>query len=363
MRVGVLGSGQLGKMLALAGRPLDIDFIFYGPDPQPCAAGLGEVVIAEFSNAEKINYFLNKVDVVTAESEHIPTELLASISKLKPVYAQTEAIAIAQNRDKEKQFLQSLDIPLAKFTLIDDADSVLQLLNDSPNGIIIKTCLDGYDGKGQVSIAANTSRSDIENILSDMGSQPLVAEQRLSFDREVSLVCVRNPQGDERFYQLTNNLHADGILRRSVISPDDPLFIQAKDYATRVLDKLEYVGVMCFEFFDCDGQLITNEIAPRVHNSGHLTIEGAITSQFENHVRAICNMPLGATELAGYSVMYNLIGDEPDVTNLLSINGSHVHIYGKAARANRKLGHVTFSFDSMDALNKAITTLDKTFQH
>ncbi len=349
MRVGVLGSGQLGKMLALAGIPLGMEFVFYGPDPEPCVKGLGKVIIAEFTDQVRLTEFISSVDVVTPESEHIPYDVLAFVESKIPLHANAQAVAIAQNRLKEKNFLRDLGIPVPDFTPVSDADSMQQLLNEKPGPFIVKTCFEGYDGKGQ---AALNSADDIPAIVSSIGNTQLVAEQRIAFNREVSQVCVRNRLGDIRYYPLTENLHHHGILRKSIVSKDDPLDAQARDYARRVLNALNYVGVMCFEFFDHNNSLLANEIAPRVHNSGHWTIEGAVSSQFENHLRAILDLPLGSTDCYGYSVMCNLLETTPDIPALLDINGAHVHIYGKAARSGRKLGHVTFCYDNRQKLDE-----------
>lgn len=356
MHIGVLGSGQLGKMLALAGRPLGLNFTFFGVDPAPCAAGLGEVIISDFADIEQLNRFMHNVDVVTAESEHIPLTAIQHIEAAGKLLPAANAIEIAQDRLKEKQYIQQLDIPLPVYTHVDRAEVLQDLFNNNPREYIIKTCTDGYDGKGQMRVQ---HAGQIADVLNTLGEKNLIAEEKVEFQREVSQISVRSGSGEVRHYNLSENLHEHGILRTSTVLMNDPLAAQAREYSERILQALNYVGILCVEYFDRDGQLLVNEIAPRVHNSGHHTIEGAITSQFENHVRAVSGLPLGSCAARGYSCMINLIGEMPDINALLDTEAAHVHVYDKASRPGRKLGHVTVCADSTAELQNRIKDINK----
>jgi len=338
MRIGVLGGGQLGRMLALAGYPLGLEFVFYDHNPQACAAALGTLVLGEFDDTEKLTAFAQQVDLVTVEFENIPLAALEHVAQFVPVYPGPRAVSAAQDRLDEKQLFQSLGIPTPEFYTADNAESLADTLASHNDTLIVKSRRFGYDGKGQLVLDSATAASKAWETL---GGVPLIAEQRMQFQREVSIIVVRSRSGETGFYPLTENLHKQGILRRSQVSVHDPLQAMAEDYAQRVLAELDYVGVLAFEFFDCNGELVANEIAPRVHNSGHWTIEGAATSQFENHLRAILDWPLGDTSVRARCVMYNVIGEMPDPASLLKVPDIHLHYYGKAPRPGRKLGHIT----------------------
>ncbi|KPJ91556.1 MAG: phosphoribosylaminoimidazole carboxylase [Gammaproteobacteria bacterium SG8_15] len=338
MRIGVLGGGQLGRMLALAGYPLGLEFVFYDHNPQACAAALGTLVLGEFDDTEKLTAFAQQVDLVTVEFENIPLAALEHVAQFVPVYPGPRAVSAAQDRLDEKQLFQSLGIPTPEFYTADNAESLADTLASHNETLIVKSRRFGYDGKGQLVLDSATAASKAWETL---GGVPLIAEQRMQFQREVSIIVVRSRSGETGFYPLTENLHKQGILRRSQVSVHDPLQAMAEDYAQRVLAELDYVGVLAFEFFDCNGELVANEIAPRVHNSGHWTIEGAATSQFENHLRAILDWPLGDTSVRARCVMYNVIGEMPDPASLLKVPDIHLHYYGKAPRPGRKLGHIT----------------------
>ena len=345
-------------MLALSGIPLGLEFVFYGPDPNPCVTGLGDIIIADFSDYDKLTDFVAHVDVATAESEHIPAETLHAVERQGLLYPASNAIAIAQDRLREKQFIAGLDLPLPDFEVVADIAVLSDMLATLDNGLIIKTRFQGYDGKGQATIHPGDDNKKIQSVLDGLGKIDLIAEQRVKFTREVSQLGVRNRDGEIRFYALSENIHRKGILHTTTVRPNDSVSQQAQEYTQRIMQELDYVGVMCVEFFDCDGKLLINEIAPRVHNSGHWTIEGAVTSQFENHVRAILDMPLGSTQHCGISVMRNLVGDLPDVRAALEIDGAHVHIYGKEPRPGRKLGHITVCQSDDATLQRSLTSLN-----
>ena len=338
MKIGVLGGGQLGRMLAQAGQQMDLQFVFYDRNPQACAAELGTLIVGEFDDREKLMSFAKQVDVVTVEFENIPQATLEYVSQFVAVYPGPGAVGAAQDRLQEKQMFKSLDIPTPEFYEVNDAESLAQIATLHNGSLILKSRRFGYDGKGQLLLE---SPEFAGKAWAALGGVPLIAEQRISFSREVSLIAARNRSGETAFYPLTENFHEQGILKRSQTRLHDPLQQKAEDYALRVMKNLDYVGVMGFEFFDCNGDLVANEIAPRVHNSGHWTIEGAATSQFENHLRAVLDMPLGNTAVHAICVMYNIIGEAPDINMLQKVPDAHVHYYGKTPRPGRKLGHVT----------------------
>ena len=338
MRIGVLGGGQLGRMLALAGYPLGLEFVFYDHNPQACAAPLGTLVVGEYDDKAQLTAFAQQVDLVTLEFENVPVAALEHVAQFVPVYPGARAVNAAQDRLYEKQLFKSLGIPTPVFYTVDNAASLADAVARHNEALIVKSRRFGYDGKGQLVVASSAAAEDSWRAL---GGVPLIAEQRMQFRREVSIIAVRSGNGETGFYPLTENLHTQGVLRRSQVSLPDPLQASAEDYAQRVMRELDYVGVLAFEFFDCNGELVANEIAPRVHNSGHWTIEGAATSQFENHLRAILGWPLGDTSMRARCVMYNVIGEMPDPASVLKVADAHLHFYGKAPRPGRKLGHIT----------------------
>lgn len=338
MKVGILGAGQLGQMLALAGYPLGLDFVFYDRDPNACAGRVGKVVLGEFGDYEKLTAFAQQVDIVTVEFENVPLSALKHVEQYVPVFPNPDAIKKAQDRLVEKQLFHSLGIPTPIFNAIYDVEALTAFATAQQDSLMLKSRQFGYDGKGQFVLH---SPDQAEQAWMELGGVPLIAEEYVSFAREVSIVAVRSQEADIRFYPLTENLHKQGILRVSRPIINDDLQSAAEQYIQMVMEKLEYVGVLAFEFFVCGDSLLANEIAPRVHNSAHWTIEGAISSQFENHLRAVLNWPLGDTSLEGDVVMYNLIGEHPELSALLNISDLHVHLYGKEARSGRKVGHVT----------------------
>lgn len=338
MKVGVLGAGQLGRMLALAGYPLGLEFVFYDRNPEACAGQVGKLVVGEFEEKEKLKSFARQVDIVTVEFENIPLAALKYVSQFVPVYPNPDAITIAQDRLAEKQLFKSLGIPTPEFYTVDGAEALADISSKFHGAFLLKSRRFGYDGKGQLLLDSSISSEDAWAAL---GRVPLIAEQRMQFKREVSIIAVRDHRGVTRFYPLIDNVHEKGILNCSRVSLNDSMQARAEDYAQRVLTVLDYIGVMAFEFFDVDGELVANEIAPRVHNSGHWTIEGAVTSQFENHLRAILNWPLGDTHVPAPCMMFNIIGKQPGIELLLKVPDAYIHNYGKQARPGRKLGHVT----------------------
>jgi 5-(carboxyamino)imidazole ribonucleotide synthase len=312
--VGVIGGGQLGRMLALAGIPLGLSFRFLDPSPDAPAGEVGELLVGEYDDPELLDRLADGAGVVTYEFENVPVEAARRVGAVPDA----RALEASQDRLVEKRLFRRLGIPTAP---VDDEVTEFPAL--------LKSRRLGYDGKGQRLVETRPG--------SDPGQ---VLEGLVPFDRELSLLAVRGRDGDTRFWPLVENVHEDGILRVSRAPAPGAPQEQAEEYGTRLLDELGYVGVLALELFDVGGELVANELAPRVHNTGHWTIEGSATSQFENHLRAVLGLPLGPTD-SRPSVMVNLIGETPAAAALLAVPGAHLHLYGKEARPGRKLGHVT----------------------
>lgn len=349
MNIGILGAGQLARMLALAAHPLAIRTVCIDPAPDACAKPVTEVITAELIDQAALQRLVETVDLVTYETENIPLATAEWVAKSRPLYPSVETLGIAQDRLHEKTFFQSLQIPTAAFAAVNSQLDLNAAVNQLGLPAILKTRRMGYDGKGQIIIRA---QPELEQAYAALNKTALILEAFVQFECEVSLISVRNQQGEIRFYPLVRNQHVNGILRSSeapflhpVLHP--ALQKQAEAYATRVLEKLNYIGVLTIEFFYDGNQLIANEMAPRVHNSGHWTIEGAQTSQFENHLRAILNWPLGATGAIGHCRMLNCIGEMPAPAEYLATPGAHYHNYGKIPRPGRKLGHITIVDSSL----------------
>jgi 5-(carboxyamino)imidazole ribonucleotide synthase len=281
------------------------------------------------------------------------------------VYPPPIALEKAQDRFVEKSFFQELGVPTPKFTI-----NGLDNRSTDGNGFgfpaVVKTRRMGYDGKGQLFVKSESDLvNGLSNVFADENGQAdnLILEEFVSFDRELSIIAVRNKSGEMKFYPLIENRHRDGILRLSLAigNVSTELQNQAEEYAMRVMSALEYVGVLTIEFFEKDGQLLANEMAPRVHNSGHWTIEGAVTSQFENQVRAVTNAPLGSTNPLGACAMVNLVGHLPDVEFILKIEGAHLHLYDKAPRPKRKIGHITLVENDIEMLNKKLEMIREVY--
>jgi len=355
MKIGVIGGGQLGRMLALAGTPLGMTFAFLDPAPDACAAALGEHLRADYDDKDHLRRLADEVDLVTFEFESVPAETVAFLSQFVPVYPSAESLRIARDRLFEKSMFQELGIPTPAFADIQSQADLDAAVASIGLPAVLKTRTLGYDGKGQKVLR---SAADVAGALAELGSVPCLLEGFVPFTGEVSLVAVRGRDGETAFYPLVHNTHESGILRLSVASSNHPLQKLAEDYVGRVLDKLDYVGVLAFEFFEVDGGLKANEIAPRVHNSGHWTIEGAECSQFENHLRAVAGLPLGSTAKLGESAMLNFIGEVPPVDKVIAIEDCHLHHYGKAFKAGRKVGHATLRCPDRATLDRQITAVE-----
>ena len=346
--IGILGAGQLGRMLALAGYPLGMRFRFLDPASDSPASVLADYLAFDYSDEFALAQFASGLDVITYEFENVPVKAARYLEKFVLVYPPSIALEKAQDRFVEKSFFCELGIPVPNFT------------TDFENGqvdtigfpAVLKTRHLGYDGKGQKLVY---SQSDIEK----EKTPDSILEEYISFDRELSIIAVRTKSGEMAFYPVVENYHREGILQRSLVtgnaSPE--LQRQAEEYAMRVMSALNYVGVLAIEFFEKGGRLLANEMAPRVHNSGHWTIEGAVTSQFENHIRAVSDSPLGSTKPLGVCAMVNLIGSLPDLKSILKIEGAHLHLYDKAPRPKRKIGHVTVVEKDMETLMRKLDLL------
>ena len=344
MRVGIIGAGQLGQMLGFAARDLGITCRFLDPSESPPAAAAGEVIRKPFDNADALADLAGSSDVVTYEFENVPVEALLRISGDVPVYPPPEALRSAQDRLAEKRLFDELQIPLPRYRAVDSIDDLRSAAEAIGLPLVVKTRRFGYDGKGQYLVR---TQDDIESAWDALGGSALIAEEWLDFDYEVSAIGARSPGGEIVTYPLTHNEHADGILHRSRAPVHAPALEQtAQAYMSAMLARLDYVGVLALELFVAGDRLLANEFAPRVHNSGHWTIEGAETSQFANHLRAVSNQPLGSTACRGHAGMLNLIGEIPEAARQLRIPGCRLHDYGKSPRPGRKLGHITVVADS-----------------
>ena len=337
--VGIIGAGQLGQMLGLAGRRLGLDFLFLDPGERPPAASVGPVLQYAFDDHDGLARLAEGSDVITYEFENVPVSALTAIQPSKPVFPPALALERAQDRMAEKTLFEALDIPVPGFRPVDSADDLRSAAEEIGLPLVLKTRRLGYDGKGQYVVR---ERADIDVAVRELGGSDLIAEQWVPFEREVSAIGVRSLSGEITHYPLTENVHAGGILSQSrAPADDDGLRSAATEYLNRLLERLGYVGVLALELFVVDGGLLANEFAPRVHNSGHWTIEGSATSQFENHLRAILGMPLGDTRMTGYAGMLNIIGRMPVERTLFEKAPWHLHDYGKEPRPGRKLGHAT----------------------
>jgi 5-(carboxyamino)imidazole ribonucleotide synthase len=340
--IGILGGGQLGRMLAMAAAQLGYRCHVYAPEADSIAAEVcGAFTCAGWYDDAALARFARDCAVITYEFENVPVPPLAALGTA-PVLPHPRALETAQDRLAEKRFAENLGGRPAAYAAVDDAGGLSDAVERLGTPGILKTRRDGYDGKGQWRIASAEQAAGLE-----LPTKPLIYERFVDFAAEFSVILVRGDDGDIRFWGTPENVHKGGILARSTV-PASPLVAgqvaEARTLAARAAEALDYVGVLTLEFFACEEGPVFNEMAPRVHNSGHWTIEGALTSQFENHVRAICGLPLGDTALAAKAVeMRNVIGDAAeDWPAILSDPANRLHLYGKAAvRPGRKMGHVT----------------------
>jgi 5-(carboxyamino)imidazole ribonucleotide synthase len=355
MKVGVLGGGQLAAMMAEAGMPMGMDFVFLDPSPQACAGRHGSLLVADWADAPE-QPALRACDRLTCDFENVPAEVLEALADGGMVRPGPKAFAAAQDRLVEKQLLERLGIPVAPFQAVGTRPDLLEALDRIGYPAVLKTRRLGYDGKGQ---AILNSSEDLEPAWAELGGQELVLEAWVDFRHECAITAVRSASGEICYYPPSWTLHSGGILRLA-IGPGalaEGLTAQAEDMVARLLEELDYIGCLTLELFVGSEGLLANEFAPRVHNSAHWTIEGAWTSQFENHLRAICDLPLGRCDSRGLSLMLNWIGELPDRDRLLSVPGLHWHDYRKAVRPGRKVGHATVIAAGGSDLQAAIAQL------
>jgi 5-(carboxyamino)imidazole ribonucleotide synthase len=355
MRIGVIGAGQLGRMLALAGYPLGLRFVFLDQSADAPGAQVGRIIRGAFDDVERLQALAADVDIVTFDVENVPVEAVQAIAEMKPFFPPVKALGVSQDRLYEKTLFRELKIPTPPFAPVESPEDLDAAVAKIGIPGVLKTRRLGYDGRGQFVVRGP---DDVATAWRTLGGVPLIYEGFVAFSREVSIIGVRSKTGETRFYPLSANTHEAGILRHSVAPyRNASLQKQAETYMKRLLKRFDYAGVLTIEFFVKNGRLIANEMAPRVHNSGHWTIEGAETSQFENHVRAILGLPLGGVRAIGHSAMMNFIGQIPALRNILRVSGVHFHSYGKEPRPGRKLGHCTVTAASAGARDRALQQL------
>ncbi|MBA5764123.1 5-(carboxyamino)imidazole ribonucleotide synthase [Vibrio sp. 404] len=358
MHVLVLGAGQLARMMSLAGAPLNIQLSAYD-------VGSGNIVhpLTQTVLGHGLDNAIAQADVITAEFEHIPHSILDICQQSGKFFPATEAIKAGGDRRIEKALLDNAGVRNAKYAVIKTREDFDYAIEKVGIPMVLKSALGGYDGKGQWRLK---NRADIDTIWQEMAecitssdTQAIVAEEFVPFQREVSLVGARAKNGTIAVYPLAENVHTDGVLSLSTAIADQNLQQQAEQMFSAVAQSLDYVGVLALEFFDVDGALLVNEIAPRVHNSGHWTQQGAETCQFENHLRAVCGLPLGSTKLVRETAMINILGEDTLPKELLEMAGCHIHWYGKEKRAGRKMGHINVCGDYSGELQRRLCALAK----
>ncbi len=359
MEIGVLGSGQLGRMMALAGYPLGLRLRFFECAADSPACQVAECVHACFDDLDALASFARGVDVVTYEFENVPLSAARHAAEHAPRFAPPlRALEMAQDRYIQKRFFQEIGVATAVFCPVNSRAELTPAIEATGLPAVLKTRRWGYGGKGQVVLR---EQADVDRVWQAMEGLPLILEKWVPFRRELSLIAVRSVRGETRFYPLTENVHREGILRLSIAPAPASSGLEgtARALAEKIFAALDYAGVLTLEMFEADGRLFANEMATRVHNSGHWTIEGAETSQFENHLRAVAGLPLGSVAPRGCSAMVNFIGSLPESAAVLTIPGTHLHLYGKTPRPRRKLGHATLRAASHASLTASLGRLLK----
>jgi 5-(carboxyamino)imidazole ribonucleotide synthase len=360
--VGILGGGQLARMLAIAAAPLGANSLVVDSAADACAGQVAPLVRADWNDYAALEDFARKVDVVTFDFENVPAETAQWLAERVAVFPNPRALAVAQDRLAEKTLFRECGLHTPEFMAVDDRAGLDRALATVGAPAILKTRRLGYDGKGQFRLK---SLADADAAWAALGAQAakhgLILEAFVPFQRELSVLAVRGRDGDFRTWPLTRNWHVDGVLSMSLAPAPDIAALQprATALARTLAERLDYVGVFALELFVKDGELLGNEMAPRVHNSGHWTIEGAHTSQFENHVRAVLGLPLGDTGARGQSAMLNWIGELPDPAPVLRGVDAHWHDYGKSARAGRKVGHATVCAPNSAQLAQRLETIGR----
>jgi 5-(carboxyamino)imidazole ribonucleotide synthase len=339
MTIGIVGAGQLGRMLALAGYPLGLDFLFLDPAADAPAGRVAPALHGPFTDSGLLNEMSRRSEVLTFDWENVSVDALRALTGNARICPPVTALAAAQDRVSEKRLFERLKIPTTRWRAVGSRAQLARAIREVGLPAVLKTRRLGYDGKGQ---AVVRTQEEAERAWQELGTAPLLYEELIPFDCEVSIIGARSHRGEVAMYALNGNVHSQGILRLTRAPYGPPRWQKlAENYLSRVLAHFRYTGILTIEFFVRGGKLIANEMAPRVHNSGHWTIEGAVTSQFENHLRAILDLPLGSTQARGFSAMLNLIGTVPPRAQMLGMPGLHVHEYGKQPRPGRKLGHCT----------------------
>ncbi|MEA5445675.1 5-(carboxyamino)imidazole ribonucleotide synthase [Gammaproteobacteria bacterium AB-CW1] len=355
MSIGIIGAGQLGRMMALAGYPLGLRFTFLDKSEDSPGAQVGDIVLGDFMQAEDIRRLAGQVELLTYDVENVPVEALEAAASGIPVHPGPAILGAAQDRLREKECFARHGIETAPYRSVDSLAELESAVKALGLPAMLKRRRMGYDGRGQQLIR---SEAEIAKAWEGLSGAPLILEGFVDFEREVSLIGVRNRSGDTRFYPLSENRHEDGILRLSIAPAADPaLQATAEKQLAALMEAHDYAGILTVEYFEKAGRLIANEMAPRVHNSGHWTIEGAATSQFENHLRGILDLPLGSTRPRGVSAMINCLGRMPALEGVIRHEDAHYHDYGKAPRPRRKLGHITVVRDDRASLDAVIDEL------
>ena len=355
--VGILGGGQLARMMALSGAPLGLRFLVLDNVADACAGQFAPMVVGDYTDEAALSEFASRIDVATFDFENVPASSAEWLSARVPVFPSPRALAVSQDRLAEKTLFRELGIPVPGFVDVSDRAALDAAVAELGTPCILKTRRLGYDGKGQFRIK---TMADVDAAWEALGEQAarvgLILEAFVPFQRELSVVAVRGRDGEFRSWPLTENWHVDGVLSASLAPArvDAAMAAKAIAHARALAEAMDYVGVFALELFCRDGELLANEIAPRVHNSGHWTIEGAETSQFQNHLRAVLGLPLGDTRMVGHACMLNWIGEMPDAGAVLREPGGHWHDYGKSARAGRKVGHATLRADAQAELADAL---------
>jgi 5-(carboxyamino)imidazole ribonucleotide synthase len=357
MNVLVLGAGQLARMMSLAGAPLNITINAYDVNTDDIVHPLTQQKLGT-----GLTKALAEADVVTAEFEHIPLAVLEQCQQSGKFYPGSAAILAGADRRLEKALLARCDVASARYKVINNHEDFYNAVNQLGLPLVFKSALAGYDGKGQWRLKDQADCADVwqqmANFLAADNKQAIVAEQFIRFNRELSLVGVRASSGEVRLYPLTENHHVNGVLSASLARPlPRQLQQRAEQMFAAIANSLDYVGVLAIEFFDVEGELLVNEIAPRVHNSGHWTQQGADVCQFENHLRAVTGLPLGSTELLRPTLMVNILGEDSAPPTILGMPGLHLHWYGKSKRPGRKMGHINLSASSLAELKARFAKL------
>ncbi|HTG48272.1 MAG TPA: 5-(carboxyamino)imidazole ribonucleotide synthase [Actinomycetota bacterium] len=350
MRVGIIGGGQLGRMLVQAGADLGIACTTLDPNADSPAARVGPAIVGAYDDADALASLAAEADVVTYEFENVPVAGVRALAERVPVHPGPASLEAGQDRLAEKHLFTEVGLPVPLYAAVEDLASLPEAIEAVGLPAVLKSRRLGYDGKGQVVIA---DAALAEDAWRRIGEVPALLEALVPFDQEVSILSVRGRDGEIRSWPLVENEHEEGILRRSFAparGAEPPVQAAAEAHAGAILERLDHVGVLAIELFRVGEELFGNEMAPRVHNSGHWTIEGAETSQFENHLRAICGLPLGETTVAGHAAMVNLIGGVPEAAEVLRLPGAHLHLYGKRPLPRRKVGHVTLRGDDPRSL-------------